>query len=76
MCLAAIGAGLASFIWGYFRSGFMLLSIWILAVMLIIRLLSSLFFAGFLTYALANGFVKSGLLKTQHFEKISLGEDK
>ena len=64
MCLAACGACVFSFVWGFFRSGFLLLSVWLLAAMLSVRLLSSLFFAGWLSHRLAESFQKTGLFKS------------
>jgi energy-coupling factor transport system substrate-specific component len=61
MALAGIGAGLASFASGFFISGFGLLSWGLLAVMLVIRLISSAFFCGWLAHHLAASLERTGL---------------
>ncbi|MDR2406297.1 MAG: ECF transporter S component [Deltaproteobacteria bacterium] len=72
MCLAGVSAGVFSFVWGYFRGGFTLIATWLLATMLLVRLVSSAFFAGYLSRRLALSFVKSGLLKSFGTRKLSL----
>jgi energy-coupling factor transport system substrate-specific component len=64
MCLAGVGAGIFSFVWGFFRSGFSELSISLVAIMLIIRITSSAFFSGYLSHKLASSFIKIGILKS------------
>ncbi|MDR2366615.1 MAG: ECF transporter S component [Deltaproteobacteria bacterium] len=63
MAVAGMGSGLASFVIDFFISGFGLLSIGFLAVMLPIRLLSSAFFCGLVSLRLATGLERTGLTK-------------
>jgi energy-coupling factor transport system substrate-specific component len=63
MTLAGMGAAVASFIIGFFISGFGLLSIDFLAVIFILRLLSSAFFCGFVSHLLATSLENTGLTK-------------
>ena len=53
-----------SFIWGFFRSGFGQLSIGILIAMFLVRLASSLIFAGLLMKICGDRLAKSGVLKS------------
>lgn len=62
--LGAIGACILSFIWGFIRSGFVDLSPSLLVVMFIIRLVSSLVFAGLLVKLSGDRLAKSGVLKS------------
>ncbi|MDR3254150.1 MAG: ECF transporter S component [Synergistaceae bacterium] len=64
MCLAATGSCIASFLWGFVRSGFGLLSIRLLAVMFLIRLMSSVIFSGVLCKSIGDGLAGTGLLKS------------
>ncbi|MFV0411651.1 MAG: ECF transporter S component [Oscillospiraceae bacterium] len=64
MCLAAAGCCVTSFIWGFFRSGFLALSPWLLLAMFGIRLVSSVLFSGVLCRLLASSLAKTGLLKS------------
>ncbi|MDR3203252.1 MAG: ECF transporter S component [Deltaproteobacteria bacterium] len=63
MILASLASGLVSFGLGFFISGFTLLSFGLILVMLAIRLISSAFFAGYLSYFLAVRLEKTGLTK-------------
>jgi energy-coupling factor transport system substrate-specific component len=64
MCLAAFGACVASFIWGFFRSGFLLLNPGVVLCMFIVRALSGVFFAGVLMKISGDRLAKSGVLKS------------
>ena len=64
MCMAAVGCCITSFIWGFFRSGFGLLSPGLLAVMFIIRLTSSIVFAGVICKLTGDKLKNTGLLKS------------
>lgn len=63
MCLAALGATVTSFIWGFFRSGFFNLNPGLLCVMFIVRLCSSLLFCTVGCKLFADGLAKAGVLK-------------
>jgi energy-coupling factor transport system substrate-specific component len=63
MCLAAFGCCVFSFIWGFFRSGFLLLSPGLLVCMFLVRTVSSLLFAGVLMKLCGDRLAKSGVLK-------------
>jgi energy-coupling factor transport system substrate-specific component len=60
MALAAMAAGAMSLAWGIFRSGLLLLPGWMLLTIVVIRLISSAIFAGFLSRRLALAFMKIG----------------
>jgi Predicted membrane protein len=64
MSLAAVGSCVTSFIWGFFRSGFLALAPSLLISMFLVRLVSSLVFAGFLMKLCGDGLAKSGVLKS------------
>ena len=64
MCAAAVGSCITSFIWGFFRSGFMALSPGLLICMFLVRLASSLLFAGVLMKLCGDRLAKSGVLKS------------
>jgi len=64
MCLAAAGCCVTSFIWGFFRSGFLLLSPRLLIVMFCIRLISSVLFSGIICLTVGDKLAKTGLLKS------------
>jgi len=64
MCIAALGSCVTSFIWGFFRSGFMQLSPGLLACMFLVRAVSSLLFAGVLMKLCGDRLAKSGVLKS------------
>ncbi|MDR1487836.1 MAG: ECF transporter S component [Deltaproteobacteria bacterium] len=63
MGLAGIAAAILSFIWDFFRSGFLMLSPWLLLAMIVIRILSGWFFAGCLSLKLAQALEATGVLK-------------
>ena len=63
MCLAAFGCCAASFIWGFIRAGFVLLTPGILIFMFLVRTVSSLLFAGILMKLCGDRLAKSGVLK-------------
>ncbi|QIQ21709.1 ECF transporter S component [Zophobihabitans entericus] len=64
ICSAATGCCIMSFIWGFFRSGFGQLSFGILIAMFLVRLASSLIFAGLLMKICGDRLAKSGVLKS------------
>ncbi|MDR3280238.1 MAG: ECF transporter S component [Synergistaceae bacterium] len=64
MCLAATGSCVTSFLWGFVRSGFGLLSIRLLSVMFLIRLISSVVFSGVICKLIGDGLARTGLLKS------------
>lgn len=64
MCTAALGSCIVSFIWGFFRSGFALLSPGLLVSMFLVRLASSLLFSGVLMKLCGDRLAKSGVLKS------------
>lgn len=66
MCLAAFGSTVASFIWGFFRSGFLLILFdnpLLLLTMFIVRTTSGLLIAGLLMKLCGDRLAKSGVLK-------------
>jgi energy-coupling factor transport system substrate-specific component len=63
LALAGMASGLASYIIDFFISGYTLLSFGFLAAILPLRLLSSAFFCGYVTYYLAVNLEKTGLTK-------------
>jgi len=63
MCLAAVGACVCSFIWGFFRSGFLLLDPKLVLSMFLVRTASSLLIAGVLMKVCGDRLAKSGVLK-------------
>jgi energy-coupling factor transport system substrate-specific component len=64
MILASIGATILSFIWGFLRSGFFELPIWLLALMFAIRLVSAFVFSAVLSKILADRLAQTGVLKS------------
>ncbi|WP_343248858.1 ECF transporter S component [Diplocloster hominis] len=64
MNLAAAGCCITSFLWSFVRSGYGLLSVKLLIVMFLIRLVSSVLFAGILCKLMGDGLAKTGLLKS------------
>ncbi|MCU6733861.1 ECF transporter S component [Diplocloster agilis] len=64
MNLAAAGCCITSFLWSFVRSGYGLLSVKLLIVMFLIRLVSSVLFAGVLCKLMGDGLAKTGLLKS------------
>ena len=64
MNLAAVGCCITSFLWSFVRSGYGLLSVKLLIVMFLIRLVSSVLFAGILCKLMGDGLAKTGLLKS------------
>lgn len=64
MYLAAIGSCITSFLWSFVRSGYLKFGVGVLIVYFIVRLISSLFFAGLICKKLGDGLAKTGLLKS------------
>ncbi len=63
MYLAATGCCITSFLWSFVRSGYGKFSIPFLAMLFLIRLVSSLICSGFICKLIGDGLAKSGLLK-------------
>ena len=63
VCLASVGCCITSFLWSFVRSGYGKLAVPLLAVMFLIRLVSSLIFSGVLSKAIGDGLARTGLLK-------------
>lgn len=63
MYLASVGTCITSFIWSFVRSGYGNYSIGLLVFFFIVRLISTLFFAGFISIAIGDGLAKTKLLK-------------
>ena len=63
MYLAAAGSCVTSFLWSFVRSGYGQFSVLFLALLFVIRLISSLIFAGFICKLIGDGLAKTGLLK-------------
>ena len=66
MCLAAFGSTIGSFIWGFFRSGFLLILFdapLLLLTMFLVRTTSGLLIAGLLMKFCGDRLAKSGVLK-------------
>ena len=64
MILAAAGCCVTSFVWSFIRSGYGLLAPGLLVVMFIVRLISSVVFAGFICTGMGDGLAQTGLLKS------------
>ena len=63
MYLAAAGSCVTSFLWSFVRSGYGQFSVPFLALLFVIRLSSSLIFAGFICKLIGAGLAQTGLLK-------------
>lgn len=63
MCLAAAGSCITSFIWSFVRSGYGNYSVGLLIIFFIVRLISSVLFAGILCKVMGDGLAKTSLLK-------------
>lgn len=64
MCFAAVAACIASFIWGFIRGGFVKYSALMLLGMFIVRLISSVIFAGVICKIAADKLAKTGALSS------------
>ena len=64
MYLASVGCCITGFLWSFVRSGYGQLSIGLLVLYFIVRLVSSLLFAGVICKAMGDGLAKTGLLKS------------
>jgi energy-coupling factor transport system substrate-specific component len=64
MLIASAGSTVLSFIWGFFRSGFFNLPVWLLLVMFAIRLASAFIFSAVIAKILADRLAKTGVLKS------------
>ena len=69
MYLAAAGTAVTSFLWSFVRSGYLKFSIGVLIIYFIVRMISSLFFAGFICKTVADSLKKAGLLKGYALDK-------
>ena len=69
--LGAVFATVFSFVWTGFRSGYHTMQLQIVLLIFVIRLLSSIFFTGFLTKVLCDQLAKTGLLNSY-----PIGQDK
>ena len=63
MYMAAAGTAVTSFLWSFVRSGYLKFSLGVLLLYFVIRMISSLFFSGFLCKTVADSLKKAGLLK-------------
>ena len=63
MYLAAAASCVTSFLWSFVRSGYGQFSVPFLALLFVIRLISSLIFAGLICKLIGDGLAKAGLLK-------------
>lgn len=63
MCLAAAGSCITSFMWSFVRSGYGNYSVGLLIIFFIVRLISSVLFAGILCKVMGDGLAKTRLLK-------------
>ena len=63
MYFASAGACVTSFLWSFVRSGYGKFSIPFLAMLFVIRLISSLVFSGFICKMTGDGLARMGLLK-------------
>lgn len=63
MCLAAAGCSVTSFLWSFVRSGYGKYSVGLLVLFFVVRLISSVLFAGVLCKTLGSGLAKTKLLK-------------
>ena len=61
--IASVTTTITSFIWNTYTSAYYTLELWLVVVMFIIRLVSSLLFCGVITKKLADGLAKAGVLK-------------
>jgi energy-coupling factor transport system permease protein len=62
--LAGVGAAIFSFIWGYFRSGYVALSTPYIMSMLVIRMISGAIISGILGKAISDSLAKTGVLSS------------
>lgn len=70
MCIAAVAACVFSFIWGFVRGGYVKFTSMYILGMFIVRVISSIFFAGIISKLLAEKLAKTGALSSYR-----LGQD-
>lgn len=63
MLLASVLCCVVSFLWSFIRSGYLAFSVPVLVLFFVVRLVSSVVFAGLLSKAIGDGLAKTGLLK-------------
>lgn len=63
MLLASVLCCVVSFLWGFIRSGYLAFSVPVLVLFFVVRLVSSVVFAGLLSKAIGDGLAKTGLIK-------------
>lgn len=63
MLLASVLCCVVSFLWSFIHSGYLAFSVPVLVLFFVVRLVSSVVFAGLLSKAIGDGLAKTGLLK-------------
>lgn len=63
MLLASVLCCVVSFLWSFIRSGYLAFSVPVLVLFFVVRLVSSVVFAGLLSKAIGDGLAKTSLLK-------------
>ena len=63
MLLASVLCCVVSFLWSFIRSGYLAFSVPVLVLFFVVRLVSSVVFAGLLSKAIGDGLAKTGLIK-------------
>lgn len=63
MLLASVLCCVVSFLWSFIRSGYLAFSVPVLVLFFVVRLVSSVMFAGLLSKAIGDGLAKTGLIK-------------
>ena len=63
MLLASVLCCVVSFHWSFIRSGYLAFSVPVLVLFFVVRLVSSVVFAGLLSKAIGDGLAKTGLIK-------------
>lgn len=64
MTLASVGCAITGFLWSFVRSGYLKIAPGLLLVYFVVRVISSVFFAGVLCKLMGDGLAKTGLLKS------------
>jgi energy-coupling factor transport system substrate-specific component len=63
LMVSCVTTTIFSFIWNTYTSAYYKLDLWLVAVMFVIRIISSFVFGGFINKGLADGLAKAGVLK-------------
>ncbi|MDO5690156.1 MAG: ECF transporter S component [Tissierellia bacterium] len=63
MVQAAIGCCITGFLWSFVRSGYLLFSVPLILFFFVVRVLSSVLFAGLLSQNIGDSLVRTGLMK-------------